>query len=492
MKYLIILLIISISIIFSGCEGSLEPQVFDQIAPQSFFKTESDFKAAVTGIYHKYRQHTWGSYNFAQNSWWANNEGQTDEFDCNWGWTDEQQFLWTASTGWATAFYGIYIPAVSQSTALIARLNSSEVAESVKKEYMAEVRCMRAFFAYDLFDFYGPVVLVTDPEIALNPQKYADYKPSRPTKEWYVNFLETELNEAAADLPVNASEWGRVTKGTALMVLVKLYLHEKQWSKLADVTKQIMDLNYYQLQSDFASIWHYTNKKNKEIIFAIPSLNINDYGNNYLAHVLPGDYVSKNGINLTKWSGFRMRWTFYDKIPDADKRKERFLASYWNGTTYISDRTGSSLIRGAIPMKYQENPITDGQNDASDIVIYRYADVLLARAEALNELNGPNPETIDLMNTVRKRAFDNYDTSVYKLELSTYTTKEALRDRILAERGFELAFEGCRRPDLIRHGKYISSAKERGMTFADAHHVLFPIPMSAIYENNNIQQNPGY
>src|SRR5665648_911467 len=145
MKYLIILLIISISIIFSGCEGSLEPQVFDQIAPQSFFKTESDFKAAVTGIYHRYRQHTWGSYNFAQNSWWANNEGQTDEFDCNWGWTDEQQFLWTASTGWATAFYGIYIPAVSQSTALIARLNSSEVAESVKKEYMAEVRCMRAF-----------------------------------------------------------------------------------------------------------------------------------------------------------------------------------------------------------------------------------------------------------------------------------------------------------------------------------------------------------
>lgn len=65
---------------------------------------------------------------------------------------------------------------------------------------MAEVRCLRAMWAYDLYDLYGTVPLITDPDIALDPQKAQSYMPERPSIEWYVNFIDTELKEAEENL----------------------------------------------------------------------------------------------------------------------------------------------------------------------------------------------------------------------------------------------------------------------------------------------------
>ena len=70
-------------------------------------------------------------------------------------------------------------------------------------------------------------------------------------------------------------------------------------------------------------------------------------------------------------------------------------------------------------------------------------------------------------------------------------TKETLRDFLLDERGRELYCEGHRRPDLIRFGKFIEKVREKGFN-AEDYHVLFPIPQSAMNENPNLVQNPGY
>ena len=78
------------------------------------------------------------------------------------------------------------------------------------------------------------------------------------------------------------------------------------------------------------------------------------------------------------------------------------------------------------------------------------------------------------------------------LNLADYPTKESLRDRILDERGWELFGEKVRRQDLLRMGKFISSAKARGITIADDHHKLFPIPQTEITANSLCEQNPGY
>src|SRR5690606_39797988 len=108
-------------------------------------------------------------------------------------------------------------------------------------------------------------------------------------------------------------------------------------------------------------------------------------------------------------------------------------------------------------------PNAISQNNGNDIPVVRYADILLSRAEALNELSGPNQESIDLINQVRTRA------GIDNLQLASFSTKEQLRDHILAERGWEFFTEGKRREDLIRMGKFISGALSRGKNAKPTH-----------------------
>jgi hypothetical protein len=103
------------------------------------------------------------------------------------------------------------------------------------------------------------------------------------------------------------------------------------------------------------------------------------------------------------------------------------------------------------PLKLPWDPNAVGARAGNDIPVIRYADMLLTRAEALNEVNGPSEEAIDLINQVRTRA------NATPLVLADFT-KDSLRDAILQEREWEFYFEGNSREDQIRHGVMISSA----------------------------------
>lgn len=105
-----------------------------------------------------------------------------------------------------------------------------------------------------------------------------------------------------------------------MMVLLQLYMHEggycrnkhvgdylDYFKKAEQVAKDIMDLQYYELQAEFKDIWSPQNQHNNEIIFALPSFPIPVMGNNFLAHVLPTDYKSQQGIPLTGWNGSEPR-----------------------------------------------------------------------------------------------------------------------------------------------------------------------------------------
>ena len=144
-------------------------------------------------------------------------------------------------------------------------------------------------------------------------------------------------------------------------------------------------------------------------------------------------------------------------------------------------------------MKYQENANTTGQWDASEYVINRYAEVILARAEALNELgSSPSREAKDLVHDIRRRAFTNYEGSKYEKEINDINDKNEFREHLLKERAWEFCWEGMRRPDLIRHGKLISNAQDRGKVMAKDIHILYAIPSSACYENPNLKNNEGF
>ena len=160
----------------------------------------------------------------------------------------------------------------------------------------------------------------------------------------------------------------------------------------------------------------------------------------------------------------------------------------------VTGRT-ETLEYGALPMKYQENANTDGTNDASEYVIYRYADVIMLRAEAKNEIFGPDgggtPTAKELLHQVCRRSFDNYDQTDHKKKIDQITDIDAFRAHLLQERAWEFIWEGKRRSDMIRHGVFISNAISRGKNLAKDYHELYPIPQQTIYELK-IKQNDGY
>ena len=204
---------------------SLENETYDQLGSDNVMTTENDVKAAVTGIYHELRGGGWDRYNCAWGSLLTMQIGCTDECDCNWIWDKQLDFLWTAETTDLGQFYTGLVPAVTKATSLLERMRKISISAPIKRRYMAEVRCLRAMWAYDLYDLYGTVPLITDPDIALDPQKAQSYMPERPSIEWYVNFIDTELKEAEENLKpaslLAASEYGRMTKGIAQMYMLK-------------------------------------------------------------------------------------------------------------------------------------------------------------------------------------------------------------------------------------------------------------------------------
>ena len=490
---------------------SLDVDVYDKLSSDNVLNTEDDARAAVTGIYHELRGGGWEEYNVAWGSLLTMQVGCTDECDCNWVWEVQMDYLWKAETADMGLFYYAMVPAVTKATSLLERMKKVSFSAPLKRKFMAEVRCLRAMWAYDLYDLYGTCPIITDPEVALNPEVAKDYNPKRPTVDWYVNFVDSELKEAEKNLD-EASEqsegdYGRMTKGIARMYMLKLYMHEAGqerhyrgnedkakiwWKRVDSIATEIINSGEYALQKDYMSIWSPLNQRNKEVIFPIPNFPVGGLGNCFLAHALPADYVSKDGVPLTTWGGFLVPWDFYDRYDPADKRRAALMTEYWNGSTMVNRRTTYVGKPGAIPMKYQENASTTGQWDASEYVINRYAEVILAKAEALNELSGPTEQAKSYLHQIRERAFDNYNSSSHKKLIDDINDQSEFRDHLLDERGWEFCWEGMRRPDLIRHGKLISNAQARGKVMAEQKHILYAIPQGVCYENPNLAQNEGF
>lgn len=476
--------------LFTGC-FDLDYENYNKINSENFPKTEADLHAATIGVYN-----TLGNSFIMQwlnNSGWTLNTLTTDELNTSWGnvWQQTERFLWTPNDMAGKSCYEQYQKGITKATRLIDAFQKSTVEDSKKNKYIAELRVLRVMYANYLYSMVGAVPIVTDPSIANDV--YTEWKPKRPGNEEYVSFLTKEILESYEQLDIVQSQenLGRFSQGAALTLLMKIYMNDKKWQNAADISKKITDLGVYDLLRSYKSVFDISNEgtSNIERIFTIQRITSNNtYAWTYFSSVMPATplYKSQVGGQIDISGGLKMPWVFYDKYEKNDSRLETIVR-------YYTDTDGNQVdfrmiehpkATGAAPMKYSEDPEQKGAMQGNDFIVFRYADVLLSRAEALNEINGPTKECIDLINLIRDRA------KASPIKLEDYN-KESLRDFLLDERGRELYCEGHRRTDLIRFGKFIEKAREKGFNAQD-YHVLFPIPQSAMNENPNLVQNPGY
>ncbi|WP_456311685.1 RagB/SusD family nutrient uptake outer membrane protein [Pseudomonas shirazensis] len=484
-NYTIVLLLL----VFSGCSDDLESINYDEINPSIFPTSEADIQAIVASAYYPLR----GSYGNGIHSTSENGlmfllDATTEILQGPYGVQQEASLhSYKASSTSFTRFYDVFYNKISGMTLSIDRIEKSKVNDLIKKQAIAEVKCARGLLAYELFDLYGPLV-VAPLNVLQNP--LLEEPLARLSNTDMVSFIENDLKAAAEDLKSPAeTQYGRFSNGMARMVLIRLYLHEKRWAEVEEQANAIMAMNYYGLESDYVGLWDVKAPvSSREVIWAVPADYAGTSENQWQLMVLPANFPGRGGYGTIQSS-----WKFYDSFESTDIRKTALIAEFegTDGITYNRANPANYMQLGPIPLKIHPDAARTTALTTVDIIVYRYADVLLSKAEAIvNKTGTLTQEAIDLVNIVRKRA------KISEIQLADYNTLTSFNDMILIERSHEYWCEnGQYRSDLIRHGKFTEHALalNGSASQSEPYKALFPFSLERIAEGKGkFIQNDKY
>jgi hypothetical protein len=499
----------------AGC-SDLEPVDYSDINPNIFPKNEEDVKSLVNGAYYTFRS-DWFDGMFANDDRGIMfiNDLTTEILTSSGNWMYHvSTYNYSPTTSDVTRIYYSntdythtngrkadgYANDVSNCTYLIDQIQNLDFLTDAKKsKYIAEVRCARALTSYMLYDMFGPIV-IAPLEMLKNPT--ASTPIARATTEEMVSFIEEDLNYAAENLPSpSEAEYGRFSTGLAKMLLIRLYLHESKndksyYDKVEALAKDLMEGGYgYSLAESYPGIFEVGGQgtANKELIWEIP---VNDEAlhswNDWPGTVLPSDF---SWTGMTGYKTVSSTWTFYDSFEENDTRKTYLLPEYTNKNGELITRENNlSMSYGPIPLKYGPDPDynSNGGKHQADIPIFRYADVILSRAEALymksSSSTSDKEQALEYINMIRNRA------GLEDLEYSDIDTQDEFIEKLLLERSHEFWCEnGQYRADLIRLGQFEKHAEALGISGVAEYKELFPLPNIVITDGQGkVIQNPGY
>ena len=424
-------------------------------------------------------------------------------------WQDMYKHSWTAGHDLPKNAWLYLYKVITLCNRSLETLNNHQLlAGNDLTSWCAEVRVLRAMYYWYLIDLFGDVPLILSTNISMN-------EVTRAPRAEVFNFCVKELKECIEHLPSANSVregdyYGRITEPVAWFVLAKLYLNAavytgkedmENYKRCVECCDEIKTYNY-ELETKYSSNFLVYNQYSKENIFVIP-MDKNIYTNQqqnmfrsyHYRHAAAYGFTGENGTCATKRTmkiygygtneeDFRLIDNFYcDAVYDLEgqpvtDRTGNVLKYYPNAVEL--DLSGSPYVEtaGARMHKYEvdKNAPKDGKLMDNDIVLFRYADVLLMRAEAKLRLGEDGHEDFD---AVRLRA---------KMAPRPYTLQNLLDERML-----ELCWEGWRRQDLIRFGQYKSLYEgPDAIDESDGHTTLYPIPADVRALNTNLTQNDGY
>lgn len=500
MKKYNIICLLSLVLLQYSCNKTLEPKVYSTLTNTNAFQTKSDAMAAVNAVYARLKGPVVGdNFTYWTVRHFALTDLTTDIGHCNYGGDPGQLSLgvWNSTNGLIGQDWQYMYKLIANANNAIYGIQAmTSITDDQKKQFLAEIKFVRAVAYMDLTDAWGPVILATENDFA-NPSFTGQPKPT-PVNE-INDFLIKDLNAAAAALPVNykgnavysSNDVGRATKGAALTLLAKLYLREKQWQQVVDLTKQVMDLNEYSLYPSYLGLFSESNKWCSENIFSVLS-DANANGTELLNHFGPLNHPTPALQN--RWQYYAVTWYFWNTYDDADERKKCYYPVYTGVDNLVYKQSptpgatppaGVSYMADIATKKYADSLGSITYYDGHSVDILRYADVLLSRAEALNELNGgPTAESITLVNQVKAR-------SKAKLLTLGSLTQSGFRDALLQERGWEFFYEGKRRADLIRMGKYDAIVNTYLGTIGQPASIVMPRNRYFPYPQSQVNLNPN-
>ena len=498
--------ILAASMCFTTACTDLEPEIYSDVLKDDYYKTPEQFSTLVANAYSQLA----GEYGYIyREGYWSMQEYTTDEVVIptrGTDWFDNgvpqamHKHTWEANTrdinnGWSFAYGGVAkCNTVLDNIKEIAGEDESQYSDAAKAG-VAEAKTLRAFYHLLAMDLYGNVAIDDNSkEVKTNGVKQS-------TRKEVFEWIEKELLDNL-DVMDNTVRYGSMTRPVARMILAKMYLNAEvytgtpMWEKCIEQCDSIINGGYgYMLNPDYFTTFKKDNTANMEIIFPIVFDQVYAKGNMF--HLITLHYVHQEvyGFTTQPWNGPCTLGSFYDKYDDKDLRKAQWFVGpimkdgkvlkYSNSTltdadaiivdtvTTIEDGTAANTFEGPRFVKFEIEPSIEHHANA-DFPIYRYADVLLMKAECLMRLNGGSStsEALALVNEVHTRA-----------GLTAYTN--ITLDELLDERGRELAWEGHRRQDLIRFGKFTTGMWEF-MSPRSTNRNIFPIPQWVLDANPGV------
>ncbi|MBS1668226.1 MAG: RagB/SusD family nutrient uptake outer membrane protein [Bacteroidetes bacterium] len=496
-KYNCLFLILAVLTLFS-CNKTLDPKVYSSLTNSNAFHTQSDAIAAVNAVYARLKGPVVGdNFDYWTVRHFALTDLTTDIGHCSYGGDPGQLSLaqWSSANGLLAEDWRQIYKLVSDANNAIYNISAmTTITDASKTQFLAEIKFLRALAYMDLTDAWGPVILATEKDIAA-PAYTSQPKPS--SVDAIDTLLISDLTAAASSLPLDyvsnsiysTNDVGRATKGAALTLLMKLYLRQHEWQKVVDLSQQIMSLNIYSLYPSYLGLFTEDNKWCSENIFSVLS-DANTNGTELMNHFGPLNHP----VVQNRWQYYAVSWDFWNSFDSSDDRKWCFYPNYKGVDNLI--HTNPPTLGAAPPpgffympdiatKKYADSlGSVASYYDGHSVDILRYADVLLSRAEALNELNGPTAESISLINQVKARSHAKL------LNLADYD-QSSLRDAILQERGWEFFYEGKRRADLIRMNKYDVLVNAYLQRIGQPANIVMPKNKYFPYPLNQVNVNPN-
>lgn len=510
-----IFLVMLCAVAFVSCmDDLLDQKPLDQLSPDTFYTNETEAKMGLMGIYSSFVDE-WHQYDF-----------MSDNCYCHHSWQGSLEFSeWkqNSSSSRALSKWRIAYRTIGRANKFLENIDKVPVSDAIKNTMKGEARMIRGYFYADLVHFYGDVPLILE-ELALD-----EAKVSRTPKETVLKAAEEDFDFAIAHLSTVAPETGRATKGAAQAFKARMHLYNKEWSKAASLCKDIIDSGVYELYPDYGVIFDESNENNIEVIFDI------QYIKNVRVQPWPTTGTSFTewptaGITLSAIDAFNMKSTgkpitdptsgyneqnpFEDRDPRMGDTYVLPNSPFIGDVPYIPAAQDSELQTCFRPRKYADIDNADRGNCAINLILMRYADVLLMRAEALVEMGQIDQDVYDLINKVRQRPSVMMPT-VEEAE-GRNLNQEQLREIVRHERRVEFGMEFTRYSDMRRWELESAVAdlwafnkaklsdpsspatwsferiKIATRSFDPQKGWLWPIPLEEIQNNENLTQNTGY
>ncbi len=528
--------LIALPFVFTSCSDFLDRAPADALSPSTFWKTEKDATLALTGCYNGFESGSTilyrdcgsdNAYNYHRHEGWqVIGNGEMTQSDTGAG-----------SFGFGT---------IRRCNEFLENVDKvTFTTEGLKEQYTSEARFIRAYRYFIMTQSYGDVPLVT--RVFQTPQEAEVPRDSKETVEQFI------IDELKAIIDGNALKkgpgtGGRISHAAAQALLMRVYLFKGMYAEVKEIAGQITGYSLFNNgEGAYNNLFLMANENNNEAILEIEHIK-SDYGMSFGAYTpnsaggwssivplqtLVDSYEMADGLTIEEAKAAGT----YDETNPYVNRDPRLSATIvypgqvYNGKVYSSVVAGNddnptkadNSTKTGYNFKKYINPIDqydDMWNTGRNMMVIRYAEVLLSKAEAMIELNLINDEMYAAIDAVRERA------GMPAVDRNKYNSQDKLRELVRRERRVEFAYEGMRRFDIIRWNiaKDVLNGKVYGCrqagndnpileetypngdhkvnlqgepffvetrTFAE-HNKYLPLSQSSLDKNPKLVQNEGY